>query len=631
MTRLNAEAMKSMKTYLRCLLLALCLFGSGLGTAFAQQIPISYGMLFRPGLWNPASVGARDFGRFYIAHQQRHLGMLGWKSIGDYLNFASSPQGKKGTFGFGFNLNNETEHTENRFGLSFQAAAKVIKTKTARLSLGISVGLINWNSSYDSVRVFNRNDILLANRSNFLELDAGMGLDFEFKRKGWDINIGLAGQQLPGNLASAQLIALQLYPHILAGGSAMYEIVHNVRLGPNVFYRNGFFKPENSIQAGRLDLGLKVEAIRQGIWIGANYRHDRSALTAAFGWQLYVSDSAHHPQKNALIVKLNGGVAYPFRQMTAFGPSAEIGLDILFGREFKYRKPNDSLRYVNGSFYLTDGNVNTHLERYLAPNGPIGLRGSTYLTNKNVTLTYEFPDGALQYLGTTPEIKGDSLFELGQEWTGVDGFLEGMVFEVIEEALHPDTLNVINPEVLVPLENIVFIELACMLKASEAEAFQLAEGSVYEGELGTNNPEEDTLFLSVVYNNADTVVGIPLNHYITNLELACLKMYSMRKKLQYELSRKYGQEMAFIVEGEKFDPEEIVGKRLVNIRKPRILPNHPNQEVFQVNQVKVKFSRNVEVESDNEAEKEVDPDELLILEEPKRKRRENPGRFRDKR
>lgn len=623
------QEMKAMKKYIQCLLLTLTFWG---GTfLYGQQIPISYGALFRPGLWNPANVGAKDFNRFNIAHQQRHVGKWGWKSIGDYINFNSSPQGKKGTFGFGFNLNNETEHTENRFGLSFLASAKVISTRSLRISTGISFGLINWNSSYDSVRVFDRTDVLLANRSNFLELDAGMGIELAFRRKGWDVQLGAAATQLPGNLVSQQLIALQLYPHLMAGGCALYEIVHNVRLGPNVFYRNGVFKPADNIQAGKLDVGLKAAFVRQNLWLGANYRHDRSALTAAFGCQVYISDSAKHPLKNALIVNLNGGVAYPFRQAAAFGPNVEIGLDIMFGREFKYRRGNDSLRYVTGPFWISDGNVNTHLEAYLAPNGPIGLRGSTYLTNKNVTLTYEFPDAALQYLGTTPEIKGDTLFELGQEWIGVDGFLSGVVGEVIKEGLTPDTLNVINPENLEALENIVFIELASLLKASEAEAFQEAEGMVYEGELGTNNSEEDTLYLSVVYNNADTVVGVPLNHYVTNLELACLKLYAMRKKLQKELNDAYGDEMAFIVEGEKFDPEDVVGKKLVNIRKPRILPNHPNQEAFQINQVKVKFSRYTGSDIANEEEKEADPDELLILEEPKRKRRENPGRFRDKR
>lgn len=622
-----------MKRYIHYLLLTIALLGGGIGQSLvAQQIPISYGMLFRPGLWNPARVGVKDFNRFYIAHQQRHLNGLGWKSIGEFLNFSSSPQGKKGTFGWGINLSNDIEHTENRVGLSGAMSAKIVKTKHAKLTVGISLGFINWNSNYDSVRVYDRGDELLSDRTNFVELDAGMGADFEFRKKNWDIELGLATTQMPGNFVSNPLpVALRLYPHLLGGASVLYEVVHNIQLGPTAFYRNTIMRKDTVIQYGNTDIGLKANLIRQGLWLGAAYRLNRSALTFGFGWQVYVSDSAHHPTKNALVVGINGGISYPFRQAPQFGPSAEIGLDIIFGREFKYRRGNDSLRYVNGSFWMSDGNVNTHLEQHISANAPVGLRGSTYVTNKNVTLTYEFPDGTLQYLGTTPEIKGDTLYELGMEWVGVDGFLDGVTNEIIEEALHPDTLNVINAESLVPLESIVFLELAAMLKANEAEAFMDAEGVVYEGELGTNNADEDTLYLSVVYNNADTVVGIPLNHYITNLELACLKLYSMRKKLQYDLEARYGAEMAFIVEGEKVDAEAIVGKRPVTIRKPRILPNHPNQEVFQVNQLKIKFSQKVGDVYAEDEEKEVDKDELLILEEPKKRKRENPGRFRDKR
>lgn len=624
-----------MKRYIHYLLLIFALWGGAGQTMVAQQIPISYGMLFRPGLWNPAKVGIKDFNRFHIAHQQRHLNGFGWKSIGEFLNFSSSPQGKHGTFGWGINLSNDIEHTENRVGLSGAMSAKLINrqnSKYTNLSVGISLGFINWNSNYDSIRVYDRNDELLANRSNFVELDAGMGLDFSYKKKNWDIELGVATMQMPGNFVSNPLpVALRLYPHLLGGANILYEVVHNIQLGPTAFYKNTILRQDTVITHGFLDVGLKANLIRQDLWLGAAYRLNRSAFTVGFGWQIYVSDSANHPNKNALVVGINGGLAYPFRQSPQFGPSAEIGLDILFGREFKYRKGNDSLKFVTGSFWLTDGNVNMHLEQRLAANAPIGLRGTTYVTNKNVTLTYEFPDGSLQYLGSTPEIKGDTLYDLGMEWVGVDGLLDGVSDEIVSEALTPNTLNVKNPEVLEPLAGLVFFELAALLKANEAEAFMDAEGVVYEGELGTNNADEDTLFLSVVYNNADTIVGVPLNHYISNLELACLKLYAMRKKLQYDLETKYGDTMAFLFEGEKVDAESILGKKPVIIRKPRILPNHPNQEVFQINQVKIKFSRKVgDILADQE-EKEVDQDELLILDQPKKRKRENPGRFRDKR
>ena len=181
MGNLNKEMMV-MKKYILCLLFGVLSVWGGMNLQ-AQQLPLSYGMMFRPGLWNPAHKGARDFNKVYIAHQQRHLSVPGWRSISQFLNYNSSPMGKRGIFGWGLMLSNDIEHTENRVGISGATAVSLIKTKKSRLSVGIAAGLINWNSNYDSVRVFDRTDELLANRTNFVELDAGLGLDFEYRDK----------------------------------------------------------------------------------------------------------------------------------------------------------------------------------------------------------------------------------------------------------------------------------------------------------------------------------------------------------------------------------------------------------------------------------------------------------------
>jgi hypothetical protein len=411
------------------------------------------------------------------------------------------------------------------------------------------------------------------------------------------------------------------------------EPIHNLKIGPSIFYKNIFMTdPEEAqIQKGLLDVGLKAELDRQGMWFGAAYRFNRAALTGAFGMQIYVSDSANHPTKNALFADLNAGFSYPVAQAAAFGPTMEVGLSIYFGREMKYRRRDDTLVYVNGSFWLNDGNVSRHLQDNFLASAPPGTRGETAVNNRTVTLVYDFPDPSLQYIGTTPDISGDTMFALGVEWVGVDGFLEGMVNSVIAEALAPDTVNVMNPEVLEALEKIEFLEFSALLKANETEAFFDADGMVYEGELGTNNGEEDTLYLSVVYNGADTIVGIPLNRYISNLELACLKLHAMTKKLVYELTMRYGDKMLFILEGDKFDAEEALRKIPVTIKKPRILPNHPHQDVFQMNELKIKFLRDEGTLDLNASSETEDEATRLILEDKKRKKRNNPGRFRDKR
>jgi hypothetical protein len=616
-------------------------------TLIGQQTSTSINHLFRPRLWNPASRGVTEFNKVVISHQQRHLTIPGWRSVSQFLDFNSEPMGKRGSFGWGLMLANDLEHTENRLSISGATAVSVIKTEALRLNVGLNLGLINWSSNYDDVRVIDRDDVLIDRPSNLIELDAGAGIDFGFKNKSWDIQVGAAAGQLPQNLASGQASrTFPIYRHMMVGGLALFEPIHNLKVGPSFFYKGLMLTDENRTEIlnsnsgaegnldkfkQSLDIGLKAELDRQGMWFGGSYRLQNSALSAAFGMQVFVSDSAKHPKKYAVIGDLNAGFSYPMSQATAFGPTMEIGLSVNFGRELKYRNQQDTLRYIRGSFWKDDGLVSRHIQEHLIANSPPGVRGTTFVTDRNVTLTYEFPDQNLQYIGTTPEISGDTLMALGVEWVGVDGFLEGMVNEVIREALQPDTINVINPEDLEALKDMVFVELSSLLKANETEAFFDADGMVYEGELGTNNKTEDTLIIPVVYNGADTIIGVPLNRYISNLELACLKLFAMRKKLQYELTMKYGEEIAFVLEGEKINSEDVVGRKRVMIRKPRILPNHPHQDVFQINQVKIKFIRDdgaVTVTKAGEAE---DESERLILEDKKSRKRENPLRFRDKR
>jgi hypothetical protein len=631
------KGMKMKRIYISCLLIGWTLLSIGDGL-LAQQTPTSYNMLFRPRIWNPASRGAEEFHKVVLSHQQRHVAIPGWRSTSQFLDFNSAPEGKKGAFGWGVMVANDLEHTESRFAFSGAAAVSLIKQKNVRFSLGISAGLVNWSSNYDSIRVFDRTDELLDNPSTFVEVDAGMGAEFAFKTKGWDIELGAAASQIPQNLATSDtnILAFTVYPQLAAGGLVLFEPIHNLKIGPSFFYKNVFLVDPAQVKlpGGLLDVGLKAELDRQGMWFGGAYRFNRSAITAAFGLQVYLSDSAKHPRKVATIVDINAGFSYPMKQFDAFGPAMEVGMSIYFGRELKYRRMIDTAVYVNGSFWETDGNVSHHLQNKFLGNSPPGTRGGTNVTPKNVTLTYEFPDPSLQYIGTTPDISGDTVFALGAEWVGVDGLLEGVANEVIREALHPDSTNVVNPEVLIALERIEFLEFSALLKANETEAFDTAEAVVYEGELGVTDEEEGILSLPVVYNGADTIIDIPTNRYISNLELACLKLHAMSRKVVHELNVKYGDKFLFVMEGDDYD---LVALKLkeggkVTIKKPRILPNHPHQDVFQINQVRIKFTKFKADQTEEFGPQDAESQINFSDDEKRRKRKVKlSGSFRDKR
>ena len=616
----------TMKT--RNLTVGLLLFLAGLSFAQAQQMPISMSQVFRPRLINPARYGSKAHHNIYLAHQQRKMLVAGWRSISQFLNCNSQPMGRAANWGWGVNLVNDFEHTENRFNFTAGIAAQVIKTEKSRLSLGINLGVINWNSNYQNTLVYDRNDELLLSGLNFVELDAGAGIDYAISTKKVKFDLQGVAMQLPGNFLSDQLAGLRINPHAVLAGKLLFSPLHNVFVGPMAFYRNTIMREDTTLKFATTDVGLKLELDRQDIWVGGAYRINRGALSLAFGMQVFMTDTTAKAEKSGVFVDLNAGFSLPMGGATPFGPTMEIGLDINFGRPFANKDYSDTLRIIDGAFWKNDGNLNRHTDDFIAPNGPVGLRSTTYVTPRNVLLTYAFLDQSLQYVGTTPVFQGDSLQKVGMEWIGVDGLCEGIAEYVIKDALDPDSASVLNIDSLEALKFLTSVEFSASLQASEEEVYQLAEGTIYEGEFGTNNASDDTLFLDIIYNEVDTVIGVALNHYLNNLELAALKLHSMRKKMEYEMSLRYGETLSFQREERDLDTKALIGKKLVRINKLRITPNHPNQDAFQVNEVNLKFLR-YEKQTVTE-DGEIIPNDLPGNGRRKKGKRRNTGR-RDRR
>lgn len=577
----------------------------------AQQLPISNRYTFNPSLMNPANVGAVELNNVFVSHQQRRMAIAGWRSISQFVNFSSQPLGRKGAFGWGGILSNDIEHTEHRIGVSLAIAAHPVRTKTSRLSLGVSGGLINLNSNYNKARYLESGDRLLDNPSSFIELDAGMGAEFAVRSDRVRMDLSAAGTQLPGNAVSGSIPGFRLRPHLLAGGRILLSPVHNLYIGPTGFYRNlldqqydltfdsdGDAIADSTIsvatvrqQRARLEIGLMGELDRQGMWGGISYRLDRSNLTVAAGLRIMEPDTAGESDKVTFFADMHASFSMPTGP-TSFGPDMEIGLIIHFGRYRRIGIKNITSTLVEGSFWINEGNINRHLENRLAATAPEGLRAQTNPSDTKVDLTYDFNDDSYLYCGSSPTPVMDTLLEeIGAEWLGVDAFLENVADEIVQEALHPDSSGVLNPEVLEPLTDLVSIELSCMLQVDEIDADAYAEGKMYEGELGVNNIEGDSLMIKVVYNDSDTLIEIGKDRQITNLELACLKLHSMRKKLEFEMKQTFGEDFAFLWEGEKATSENTQGKKIVRIKKLRITPNNPNQPAFQVNRVKLRFTR----------------------------------------
>ena len=571
-----------------------------------QQIPISTQHIFTPGFFNPAKTADPRLSQVYLGAFQHRVQIANGKSATQFIDFKSSELGSGKKFSWGLQLSNDIQHTDWLLRVSPSVAVQILNGKRSRLTLGMSGGLINWQGNYAGADLVNTEDPILSN-VGFIELDAGIGATFTHVGKGMKADLGISGHQLPGNFATEQLQGIRLLPHVVASGGIMVLPVHNLLIGPRFLYRNTVNRGDTTLVAGNVDLGLKVEFPRQSLWFAGAYRLDRAALTFGMGSKFTLQDTLSKKQQTAWYLAFNLGFNYPMNDSKALGPGAEVGITLSFDRINKISKA-DTLPLAE-VFWLNDGNLNRHKDRYFSKS----ITPITHVTDRRVNLTYSFMDHSYLFMGENPKWQGNHLGEIGEEWPFADETISSVVNEVIKEGLFPNE-EVRDPENLEPLKKLIWVSLSAKLRINAEEANFGAKGQKYLGELGVNNLTEDSLLLFVVYDDKDTTIGIRVNSYVTNLELACLKLHAMRLRLENELERAYGVEMAFIREEDRNKPKEEDenqneetedeedldeidiwdGRQPVYIRTLRLTSDHPNLQAFQVNRIKIRFARHPE-------------------------------------
>ncbi|HHG83696.1 MAG TPA: type IX secretion system membrane protein PorP/SprF, partial [Bacteroidetes bacterium] len=561
-------------------------------------------------------VSSSNLNGLYLGHQQRQLSAFGWKTISQFINFKSKALGKARNFGWGAYLYNDIEHSERRTALGASVGVGLIRTEFAFLSIGFSGGLINWGSNYTDIPVYHPSDPLVARISNIAELDAGIGFSFGYSNYTFRTSANAMIQQLPGTVLSD---GIRLFPHALASANFLMSPITDIYIGPMVFYRNTFTRDSSvaGIQAAELDVGFRVDFDRPNFWFGAAYRMDKAALTAIFGLQIAGTDTNTAGRTAASFMDINLAASYPMNGSSIFGPSVELGLSFQLGRAGEDIAKVDTIGQMRGSFWVSNGNMNMHKVRHLAPTGPKVLMAQTRVEEERVMLSYIWDDNQYQYVGTNLDTLNDSLIRgLGTDWVGIDNILENMAREVIPEALVPVNKEVENPDSLEPLKDLITVGLAAQLKFDEVSADFGAdngnEGVVYGGELGYDAPFADSLSITVKYFGLDTVVVVKKGERVTNLELSCLKLEAMQRKLLYELQRRHGEKIAFVREGVL--PLETGDKKIAYLRTPEVIPDNPNFKPFQKSVVRLEFIR--------------DPNWEPIITASSRKRKKGKGQKR---
>ncbi len=561
------------------------------GTALAnsnlngQQMPISLFQRIQPGWFNPGHSPEKDLTEVFLSQQQRNISFADFRSGTSLLHLQSGLKGKSKGFSIGLQMSHDREHTEQRLSLSPSISARVIQKSNSWLSLGISAGILNWNSNYVDRRVGDDRDPILQGRSNFLELDAGVGAQFHLENKFLDINAEVSATQLTGNLITDQLPGLEIIPHFQGRCRILFKPVYNLKVGPFGWYGNTFNNSEISYQTGLTEMGITTHFIRQGFWIASSYRLDFSAINMAFGLRSFRNDTINRPEKAPFQMDMQMAFSYPVQQSGIFGPSVELGLVFHLGKRIL-----STVDTFHNAHMFWDGEASNtqHKVNYLDPNGPPGLTAQTEVSDKQVYLTYSFPDNSLRYAGETPTLRDTVLEDIGYEWIGVNGLLENLISEVIQEALHPDSNHVRDPENLEPLKSISSIEISSSLRES-GFGIHMSSGMLYSGDIGFNNPGGDTLFIEVIFDERDTLLALTTKQYLSNLELSALKLHGMRKKLDYELRKSFEDNFDVIWEGQSIDLENF--QTPILIKKLRILSDNPNQQAFQVNQIEMKLAR----------------------------------------
>ncbi|MFN8398054.1 MAG: hypothetical protein U0176_25785, partial [Bacteroidia bacterium] len=336
--------------------------------------------------------------------------------------------------------------------------------------------------------------------------------------------------------------------------------------------------------------------------------------TAGFGIRMFERDTVLKAGSPSFAINLIAMFRIPGRDAAVLGPSGEIGLGFVFGQRRIYTRI-DTLR-DEGPIWESNANLTRHKDLKLAKGCPPGIVAQLIPQDSFITIAYQFPDDSRNFSGEKPVFSRDSLLEdIGMEWVGMDNLLENVFNETVEECLSPDMSEILDPSRMDSLKRLKWIQLSTNLKW-DLQSATSGPGITYEGQLNPPGHKQDTLVFRVVYDERDTIVAIPpKGYYLNNFELAALKLYAMRMKLQNELINYYAarnrnvrifreEERAQIildVEKEEVSSESMI---VVFIRKLRIESDHPKQKPLQENVVTMKFRKYMEGE---DRQREYDP------------------------
>lgn len=244
-----------------------------------QQIPQYSQYMLNDYVLNPATTGQYDY--WEVKSNNR----LNWVGITDApRTFILSAHGpfKKQNMGMGGSVFADITGPTSRVGFYLSYAYHLKLSKSLKLGMGLSFGLLQYKIDGTKVTLYENGDPVFPNQMmTVYTADATFGLNLKHK----NFNIGISLPQLVGNklkfLENQENPESKLARHYMVMGGYTFH-VGDFGIMPNVLLK--YVNPAPL----QVDAGLKFDW-RDQVWLGASYRHkDAVSFMGGFAYKDYL-------------------------------------------------------------------------------------------------------------------------------------------------------------------------------------------------------------------------------------------------------------------------------------------------------------------------------------------------------
>ena len=247
----------------KLLFISTLVFGFSLAS-FGQQIPQYSQYMLNDYILNPATTGQHDY--WEVKSNSR----LHWIGITDApRTFILSAHGpfRKHNMGMGGSVFADITGPTSRIGFYLSYAYHLKLSKSLKLGMGLSLGLLQYRIDGTKVTLYENGDPVFPNQMmTVYTADATFGINLKHK----NFNFGISLPQIIGNdlkfLENQEVTKSSLARHYMAMGGYTFRI-KDFGIMPNLLVKYVHPAPP------QFDAGVKFDW-RDQFWIGASYRHD---------------------------------------------------------------------------------------------------------------------------------------------------------------------------------------------------------------------------------------------------------------------------------------------------------------------------------------------------------------------